>query len=276
MDIELTSSQAQRLRELGGSSDDGTKFSTVEERDSAFSKMIDVLQADHRDRLRSMAETPHRHPLAALEDTLASTLIEKGFLEVKTPMMIPTQSLSKMGITETHPLRQQVFWIDEKKCLRPMLAPNLYFLMSHLKRNLKFPISFFEIGPCFRKESRGSNHLEEFTMLNLVEMTAPGVDPMERLKELIAEVMKTIGLEYELTVCDSEVYGSTVDVEVNGVELASGAVGPHPLDKAHGIDVPWAGVGFGLERIILMQKGEVNIKKAGRSLIYLNGVRIDI
>jgi phenylalanyl-tRNA synthetase alpha chain len=190
-------------------------------------------------------------------------------------MIIPAESLNKMGITESHPLREQVFWVDEKRALRPMLAPNLYFLMRHLKRSVKMPLRLFEIGPCFRKESHGNTHLEEFTMLNLVELK-PDVDAMERLEEHIGLIMRTVGLEYALVPQESEVYVKTVDVEVNGVELASGAVGPHILDKAHGITDPWSGVGFGLERILLMRNGETNIKKVGRSLIYLDGARIDI
>jgi len=37
--------------------------------------------------------------------------------------------LEKMTITSEHPLSKQVFWLDYNKCLRPMLAPNLYYLL---------------------------------------------------------------------------------------------------------------------------------------------------
>ena len=88
--------------------------------------------------------------------------------------------------------------------------------------------------------------------------------------------MDAVGLEYSLVECESDVYVKTLDVEIDGVEVASGAVGPHKLDPAHGITQAWAGVGFGLERLSMMKYGMDNIKKSSRSLIYLRGVRLDI
>jgi phenylalanyl-tRNA synthetase alpha chain len=273
-DYEWTPSQAQRIIELGGVLDKDVHFSSEDERETGFSDLISGLQSVNRSRIRSLTKNGMRHPLGALENDLANALVAKGFLEVKTPMIISKNSLEKMGITDSHPLSEQVFWLDEKSCLRPMLAPNLYFTMRQLKRNVKTPL-LFEIGPCFRKESKGTSHLEEFTMLNLVEL-APKGDAKERLREHIDVVMKAIGLEYELKDCPSEVYVETLDVEIGGLEIASGAVGPHPLDKAHGIIDPWAGVGFGLERLLMIKSGGENIRKVGRSLIYINGARIDI
>ncbi len=275
MPIIWTSSQSQRIRELGGEPKQNEEFPTEEEREKAFSVLIEKLQSQHRKMIRDLSANPRRHQLAELEGSLANMLVGKGFLEVRTPTIISYEALRKMGITKEHPLYEQVFWLDEKRCLRPMLAPNLYFLMRQLKRNVKMPLMMFEIGTCYRKESHGNSHLEEFTMLNLVEMR-PDIDATERLREHIVSVMDLIGLRYELVAAESEVYVSTIDVEVGGVEVASGAVGPHVLDKAHGITDPWAGVGFGLERLLLMKSGDLNIKKVGRSLIYLNGARIDI
>jgi len=105
---------------------------------------------------------------------------------------------------------------------------------------------------------------------------APEKDPKEMLLQHIDTIMSAVGLEYELQSCSSDVYVETTDVEVNGMEVASGAVGPHKLDPAHGIKDPWAGVGFGLERLLQLKCGDENIKKAGRSLIYLRGNRLDI
>lgn len=275
MQFIWTSSQSQRIRELGGEIQENLEFSTEEERENAFSVTIEKLQSQHRKLIRDLTANPRRHPLAELEDRLANTLISKGFLEVKTPTIISKEALRKMGITKDHPLFEQVFWLDEKRCLRPMLAPNLYYLMRQLKRNVKMPLMLFEIGTCYRLESHGNSHLEEFTMLNLVELK-PDIDAMERLKQHITTIMDATGLKYDLVECESEVYVNTIDVEVAGVEVASGAVGPHILDKAHGITDPWSGVGFGLERLLLMKSGDLNIKKVGRSLIYLNGARIDI
>ena len=78
-----------------------------------------------------------------------------------------------MGIEHGHPLRDQVFWLEDGRCLRPMLAPNLYTLLRRLDRNWSKPFGIFEIGPCFRRDSKGASHLNEFTMLNLVELGGP-------------------------------------------------------------------------------------------------------
>ena len=51
-----------------------------------------------------------------------------------------------------------------------MLAPHLYYVLKDLLRLWEKPVRIFEIGSCFRKESRGARHSNEFTMLNLVEM----------------------------------------------------------------------------------------------------------
>ena len=159
--------------------------------------------------------------------------------------------------------------------MRPMLAPNLYAVMRHMRNRVEGPIRLFEIGSCYRKESRSSSHMAEFTMLNLVELGPQG-EPLNVLKDHIAKIMSTIDLNYSLCECESDVYRSTLDVEVNGHEVASGAVGPHYLDKMHDINEPWCGAGFGLERLLMIKNKKDNIKTVGRNLVYLNGIRIDI
>jgi phenylalanyl-tRNA synthetase alpha chain len=221
-----------------------------------------------------MIENPSRHQLAQLEADLSKVLTAKGFIEVKTPAMISLASLEKMTITPDHPLYKQVFIIDDKRCLRPMLAPNLYYVMRKLRDHTDGPVKIFEIGSCFRKESRSNNHLEEFTMLNLVEL-GPDGDPTDKLKRYISKIMDRTGLEYKTVEECSEVYKTTLDVEVNGIEAASGAVGPHVLDEAHDIHEPWCGAGFGIERLLMLMHGKSNIKKVGKSLVYLNGAKID-
>lgn len=275
MVIEWTASQKQRLREIGIAAATEQTFASVEEREEDFKTITSEHLAKHRKEIRQMLDYPERHPLPQIESLVAQALTDNGFIEVRTPSIISRSALEKMGIDRNHPLHEQVFWLDDKRCLRPMLAPNLYFMMRHMYRYSKGPLRLFEVGSCFRKESKGSNHLEEFTMLNLVEM-APANDPSEQLKVHIKTIMNAVGLDYELVECESDVYVKTLDVEVKGIEVASGAVGPHKLDPAHGITQSWAGVGFGLERLSMLKYGMDNIKKSGRSLIYLRGVRLDI
>ncbi|MCG7841133.1 MAG: hypothetical protein MIO87_04375 [Methanomassiliicoccales archaeon] len=148
-------------------------------------------------------------------------------------------------------------------------------MIRHLKRFVSGPLKIFEVGPCFRKESQGNKHLEEFTMLNLVEIDSEG-DRVERVADLVKLVMEPLDLRYELINESSEVYGETIDIMVNGIEVASASFGPHKLDKMNGVDTPWTGVGFGIERLVQLLNGETNIKRVGRSLAYLDGVRLDI
>jgi pyrrolysyl-tRNA synthetase-like protein len=139
------------------------------------------------------------------------------------------------------------------------------------------PFGIYEIGPCFRMDSKGASHLNEFTMLNLVELGTPAENCRERMKELAALVMGAAGVQdYELVRTESEVYGQMIDVEVNGMEVCSAGMGPHPLDGNWGIVDPWVGLGFGLERLVMAREGFPNIERAGRSLTYVDGVRLNI
>ena len=235
--------------------------------------MSDLVSSNEK-AIADMIRGPSRHQLAQLEADLAAALIAKGFIEVKTPAFVSTASLEKMTITSEHPLYKQVFMIDDKRCLRPMHAMNLYYVMRKLRDHTDGPVKIFEIGSCFRKESHSSAHLEEFTMLNLVVL-GPEKDATEELKEYIGDIMNVTGLEYKLSREESDVYVETMDVMIGDEEVASGAIGPHILDPAHDIHEPWSGVGFGLERLLMFMNEKGTVKKTGRSLSYLNGAKIN-
>ena len=273
MEYSFTDPQIQRLREYGDDPRDNSVFETEAERDKAFSKLISQLNARNEKGIHDLIESPKRHRLLQLQADLSKALIDDGFVEVCTPCMMSKAALAKMTITEDHPLYKQVFFVDNKRCLRPMLAPNLYYVMRKLRDHTDGPVKIFEIGSCFRAESHSNDHLEEFTMLNLVDMGPEG-DPTETLKGYIDIVMKTAGLDYHLEKEESDVYKETMDVMVGDEEAASGAVGPHVLDPAHDVYEPWCGVGFGLERLIMLRDNDGSVKKTGRSLNYLNGYKI--
>lgn len=272
----FTVTQKQRLVELDADPEIYDQvFQTPEQRELLFKKLNRELAANNRDRLTRLRSETLRPAVRILESQLVDKLNESGFVEVTTPTTISSGMLAKMGIGKDHPLWEQVYWIGDRRCLRPMLAPNLYCLMERLAKTWSPPIRFFEVGQCFRKESKGARHLSEFTMLNLVEMGTDG-EPVSRLREMAAMVMETAGLDYRLEVEDSEVYGDTIDVMVGDVEVASGAVGPHQLDSQWNIIDNWAGLGFGLERLVTVKEGFRNIRRAGRSLIYMDGARLNI
>jgi pyrrolysyl-tRNA synthetase-like protein len=276
--IRLTATQSQRLRELGADPlvlDEA--FADTVSRDAAFKRVETELVREGRERLRGLRQGRRAPQLVELERELSDALTGAGFVRVVTPLIIASDSLRKMGIEHGHPLRAQVFWLEDGRCLRPMLAPNLYTLLRRLDRHWTKPFGIFEIGSCFRRDTKGASHLNEFTMLNLVELGRPATEGRGRLDELAGLVMGAAGVnDYELAVTDSEVYGAMIDVLVAGAEVCSAGLGPHPLDGNWGIVDPWVGLGFGLERLIMAREGYPNIERAGRSLSYMDGVRLNL
>jgi phenylalanyl-tRNA synthetase alpha chain len=275
--VTWTTSQKQRLSELNADTAlIDQVFDEPGERDQVFLKSERQLVAQHKERLQQLKNITRRPLLCRLESKLIDCLTGAGFVQVVTPILLSRSMLEKMTITREHPLTRQVFWVDEDKCLRPMLAPNLYYLWRDLVRLWGKPVRIFEVGPCFRKESQGAYHLNEFTMLNLCELDDLEGRQQDRLKELAALVMDTVGLDYQLETTESEVYGKTLDVVAGDLELGSSAYGPHKLDGRWGIFDPWVGIGFGLERLAVALEGHRNIRRVGRSLSYLDGARLNI
>lgn len=282
MTVEFSVAQRQRLAELNAPEASlNRQFADVKERENAFKTAEKELIEENKDALFALRDGSRRPLLLEIETALIKWLTEEeGFTQVVTPIILPRNMLAKMTIGDDHPLFQQVFWVDKNKCLRPMLAPNLYDVMRSLQKVWGDPVRIFEAGPCFRKESQGARHLNEFTMLNFVELAAVKEgEQMARLKELAVKAMEVVGIDdYELVGDDSVVYGNTqtLDIVVNGMEVASGAFGPHFLDEKWGIFDTWVGIGFGLERLAMMKEDYHNIKRVGRSLMYLNGARLNI
>ena len=276
--VRLTATQAQRLWELGAGAEQIERaFGSAPERDAAFKQTEDGLAREGRARLQVLRSDQRPPPLVELERALCSALSELRFMQVVTPHIVAAEALRKMGIDDGHPLREQVFWLEDGRCLRPMLAPNLYTLMRRLGRLWRQPFGIFEVGTCFRRDSKGARHLNEFTMLNLVELGRQEQTARARLEELAGIVMGAAGIEdYQLVGTTSEVYGEMLDVEVDGTEVCSAAVGPHPLDGNWGIVDPWVGLGFGLERLLMVREGHANIERTGRSLAYVDGVRLNL
>lgn len=280
MTVNWSEVQSRRLKELNaGVSQLDARFDSTWERDRAYQKLENELVKRERQRLRAYREVHLRPGLCRLESRLIKVLVQHGFAQVETPIIMAKGLLHKMSIGPDHPLVSQIFWLDHHKCLRPMLAPHLYFVLKDLLRLWDKPVRIFEVGPCFRKESQGAQHSSEFTMLNLVEMGLPEAARQARIAELAALVTQAAGVhDYHLVLQTSEVYGETIDVvdAKKGLEIGSGAMGPHPLDRAWQITDPWVGIGFGVERLLMAAENSSNLSRIGRSLSYLDGVRLNI
>lgn len=278
MNVTWSKIQKQRLVELNANEVIlEYTFQDAKERDKSFQNLDKELVLANKKHLLELKNKELRPLLCQLESQLVQRLTQEGFVQVVTPHILPKDMLEKMTITNEHPLSNQVFWVDKNKCLRPMLAPNLYSLLRDLERIWEKPIKIFEIGTCFRKESQGANHLNEFTMLNLVELGDLEGKQKQRLKELADMVMDAAGVaDYILEGCESEVYNETIDIVLNDLEIGSGAYGPHKLDNNWGIFDPWVGIGFGLERLVTVKRDYKNIRRTGRSISYLDGSRLNI
>jgi len=277
--ISWTDIQSKRLKELNA--DPKTMsilFDTNEQRNHSYQTLEKKLVKLEKSRLNEFLANQLQTKIYKLECSLTKILNQQGFSRVTTPTIISRAQLARMSIDRQHPLFDKVFWINDRQCLRPMLAPNLYRVMYELARLGKKPIRFFEIGPCFRKESDSAQHNNEFTMLNLVEMGLPRKNRHQRLQELGQLIADAAGLkDYAFEKQSSAVYGDTIDIVCgeDKLEIASGAMGPHRLDSAWRITDTWIGLGFGLERMVMMTEGSDSIGKWGKSLAYLDGIRLN-
>jgi pyrrolysyl-tRNA synthetase-like protein len=280
LQTKWTEIQQARLIELAADDAElARQFENAPARDKTYQQLEKQLVKVQRQKLQQLREGPRRPKLCRLESRLTDILIQNDFVQVTTPTILSKGLLAKMSIDDDHPLAAQVFWLGNDKCLRPMLAPHLYFVLKDLLRLWEKPVRIFEIGSCFRKESQGAQHSNEFTMLNLVEMGLAEDQRQPRLEEMAALVTAAAGIDdYILQTESSAVYGETIDILAgeDRMEIGSAAMGPHVLDQAWQVTDAWMGIGFGLERMLMIAENSRSLAKMGRSLGYLDGIRLNI
>ena len=127
--------QQRRLGELGATSEDlQAGFADSAERNRAFQRLESRLVMEQHERLDALCEGPRRPFILELEERLSAVLRTAGFLQVHTPIILSRARLEKMGVFDGSIMEKQVFWIDSKRCLRPMLAPHLYEYMREVGR----------------------------------------------------------------------------------------------------------------------------------------------
>ena len=278
--ISWTETQLNRLKELEAEQKDlRHRFESETDRDRAFQSLDNKLVRSARQRLDKLRAGHRRPRLCRLESRLTKVLIDNGFVQVTTPTIMSKGLLAKMSIDDHHPLASQIFWLGQDRCLRPMLAPHLYYVLKDLLRLWERPVRIFEIGSCFRKESQGVEHANEFTMLNLVEMGLDSTVRQNRLEELASLITVTAGVDdFVFQPFNSTVYGETTDILAgeSRLEVGSSAMGPHVLDQAWQITDAWVGIGFGLERLLMVAENIKSMGRLGRSLGYLDGIRLNI
>ncbi|OPY21133.1 MAG: Pyrrolysine--tRNA ligase [Methanomethylovorans sp. PtaU1.Bin093] len=269
-DAGFTQSQKDRIVSLLGP-DEMISFSKEKR---SFQQLEAELINKRKDDLRKVYEDSRENLLGKLERQITEFFVERGFMEIKSPILIPFEYMERMGVGEDTKLSQQIFRVDESMCLRPMLAPGLYNYLYKFDNILPDPIRIFEIGPCYRKESDGKSHLEEFTMLNFCQMGSKCT--RETLILLIEDLLDSLNIEHEIVADNCMVYGETIDVLHKDMELSSAVVGPIPQDRDWGINKPWIGAGFGLERLLKVTHNFKTIKRAARCENYYNGISTNL
>jgi len=280
---KFTVTQYERIVELGGDQSLlDMEFETKQERDQVFRKHEKELVKKSRLAVKELLHEKHMVAADVVGQKVSQWLMDQGFTKVQTPTIITKDMLAKMSINDFHHLSEQVFWLDRKRCLRPMLAPNLYVMMRELRRISNEPVKIFEIGSCFRKESQGAQHMNEFTMLNMVELaTVEEGQQVDHLYDMCHRLMEALEIpkeEYEVIVEESTVYGAqSIDIVVNGMEVASASYGPHPmLDPQWGVFDTWVGIGMGIERLTMALNKSKTIKRYGRSITFVDGQPLSI
>lgn len=158
--------------------------------------------------------------------SLRSTLDDRGFVEIETPVLqpLPGGALARPFVTRYEALDTDVY-------LR--VAPELY-----LKRVLVGGVErIYEIGRCFRNEGISTRHNPEFTMLEAYMAYADYRDMMDLTQTLVVEAAIACTGK-----TDVEYQGRTIELgspwtEVSFLELVAEAagmeIGPQtPLDDA--------------------------------------------
>ena len=124
MGVKFTDPQIQHLMEYGDEDWSNAEFDDAAARDKEFSANMSRLKAANDKGVKDVIANPC-NDLTDLENAIRDKLNARGFIEVHTPIFVSKAALAKMTITEDHPLFKQVFFIDDKRALRPMHAMNL-------------------------------------------------------------------------------------------------------------------------------------------------------
>lgn len=198
------------------------------------------VETRYRQRYVDLIANPDVHGIFAMRSRIISGirafLIERGFLEVETPMMqpIPGGAAAKPFVTHHNALGVDLY-------LR--IAPELY-----LKRLIVggFP-RVFEINRNFRNEGISTIHNPEFTMLEFYESYADYQDLIRLTEEMIASLAQQLFgntvIEYQGKVINLTPpwrrwsYHQAIR-EVNGLDAAVLTDRAQALAAAKRLDVP--------------------------------------
>lgn len=134
---------------------------------------------------------------AALFHAVRSFFDQNEFLEVDTPVRQP-HILPESNI-EPIPSGSWFLQTSPEQCMKRMLAAGCE--------------KIFQICPCFRKDERGSRHLEEFTMLEWYRSGADYNDLMDDCRELLRFILETLAKRPEFREVIAGSWFGDVDID---------------------------------------------------------------
>ena len=126
---------------------------------------------------------------AALIQSLRVFFIDRGYLEVDTPVRIPAPA-PELHI-EAEPAGDWYLQTSPELCMKRLLAAGIP--------------KIFQICNCFRRQERGHRHLPEFAMLEWYRVASDYRDLMAECEELFRFVAERLGLGGRLMVAGEEV-----------------------------------------------------------------------
>ncbi len=178
------------------------------------------LSDEARVRLRYVDMIVRQQPRTIVRDkatilkSLRSTLDERGYVEVETPVL-----QSSNGGAAARPFRTHLNAFDQPMLLRIALELDL-------KRALVGGVErVYEIGRTFRNEGLDSTHAAEFSMLEAYESFADYHTMTTLLRSLVVDAARAVGRTVVIGRDDSEIHFEDEWREASLLELVSDAVG---------------------------------------------------
>jgi lysyl-tRNA synthetase class 2 len=129
------------------------------------------------------------HLRARLIQNIRLFFIEHGFLEVETPLRIPSPAPEEH--IEAFPSGDWFLQTSPELCMKRLLASG-------------FPL-IFQISKCFRAGERGNLHLPEFTMLEWYIAKFDYLQLMSQCEEMIFAVVNDMGFAQDIIWQDKKI-----------------------------------------------------------------------
>ena len=114
---------------------------------------------------------------AAITHALRMWFLEHGYLEVATPVLVPTAATEEH--LEAVPAAEGWLHTSPELAMKRVLAAGL--------------CRIYQIVPCFRDDERGVHHSREFTMLEWYRVGAGTAELMDEVESLIQAAAEAVG-----------------------------------------------------------------------------------